>query len=493
MLLFLLLWGIRYFDIVVSCGYTILLNIFIWPVGLTAISYWVYNGSSCSWDDGSRYFNLLLLNPLNQYHPNLFLTLVTTTYLFTWMLLHQLKTPISRYTLFLYKKFLKLVALKLVVISCFTSILGSWWAFQEGSWGGWWNWDLSEYFALVIVFTFSYLIHIRSPQTHPITSTLNLVCLLALTVLLNFFVQYNLTTTSHTFGQELNRGSILNRHQLIILVAYCFLTLIISRTVLLRDILYNYKNVITWGPTKQTTTIVRYLPWLYWLTFIIIYVSVRAFTKSTTPTLVISSGVSLFFYTFTWQLLLLSLLLTTLLYAWLWSPYQTLLYCFYLKSPLFLLFFIVRSRRSLCYQSLAHLLIFNIFSLTLFYNYLTFAPNNLNYSSLNTLNFSLEKDYKVLTTAAFDTNFIQVSTIFLRTAAVNYLTVPFLEVTTGSISTYSFYIPMSYTEQRLYLTTLYTMWFGYEFEFITPLLATFMLLGLISLISYLGLNKLLRK
>ena len=35
--------------------------------------------------------------------------------------------------------------------------MGGLWAYQEGSWGGWWDWDISEVFGLFIYLVFSTL------------------------------------------------------------------------------------------------------------------------------------------------------------------------------------------------------------------------------------------------------------------------------------------------------------------------------------------------
>ena len=41
------------------------------------------------------------------------------------------------------------------IILTITLYFGGWWALQEGSWGGWWNWDASEVLGLI---TLLYLI-----------------------------------------------------------------------------------------------------------------------------------------------------------------------------------------------------------------------------------------------------------------------------------------------------------------------------------------------
>jgi len=93
--------------------------------------------------------NLLLTNSLNKYHPGLFFLSVlglftainsqffnfyqTRTFCFNYAAL-LLPTSVTYFTL------LNIIAL----------VLGSWWAFQEGTWGGWWNWDASEVLGLLV-------------------------------------------------------------------------------------------------------------------------------------------------------------------------------------------------------------------------------------------------------------------------------------------------------------------------------------------------------
>jgi len=95
--------------------------------------------------------------------------------------------------IFVYIKF----SIPLITIALY---LGSWWALQEGSWGGWWNWDASEFFGLLI---FYYLIlSVHRPDL--VKSLLLLVNFLLKTqyLLVIFFLllQLNFNVISHNFG-----------------------------------------------------------------------------------------------------------------------------------------------------------------------------------------------------------------------------------------------------------------------------------------------------
>jgi cytochrome c biogenesis factor len=83
--------------------------------------------------------------------------------------------------------------------------LGASWAYQEGSWGGWWAWDPSEAFGLVILVILISIFHYNFLDKKPILfkSVLKIgsICVLLVYTLL----QSNFSITSHNFG--LNEGS----------------------------------------------------------------------------------------------------------------------------------------------------------------------------------------------------------------------------------------------------------------------------------------------
>jgi hypothetical protein len=152
------------------------------------------------------YFNNLLSNPLNKYHPILFFT----CYIFIYTTLkyrHSFNVDRS-YSESLNKFITYTVSLGksinyywfLILISLY---LGSWWALQEGSWGGWWNWDASEVFGLVILTFLLLILH-----THPVNyswyinfdrSTLYVHSVIIMYVIL----QLSYGITSHNFGLSL--------------------------------------------------------------------------------------------------------------------------------------------------------------------------------------------------------------------------------------------------------------------------------------------------
>lgn len=143
--------------------------------------------------------NLLLINNLNKYHPLIFYTGVSLLLIILIRLgssptiggVFQTQSMLQQIEAFLWVLF-KLIA--------FTLVLGSWWAFQEGTWGGWWNWDPSEVFGLFLFLISIFSIHtISTPALLNFgveRQVLNLISFLSL----YFFIQLNFDLTSHSFG-----------------------------------------------------------------------------------------------------------------------------------------------------------------------------------------------------------------------------------------------------------------------------------------------------
>jgi len=144
--------------------------------------------------------NILLVNILNRYHPYVFY--VCTALLSSYLLLYYfLKSKPTDYVNFnelqLYKKHITSSVLNTGFIFLY---LGSWWACQEGSWGGWWNSDSSEMLGLLL-----WVIALIS--THQILTlasntnwNLTIYIIFNAFLFLYYFLQMNYELTSHNFG-----------------------------------------------------------------------------------------------------------------------------------------------------------------------------------------------------------------------------------------------------------------------------------------------------
>ena len=163
--------------------------------------------------------NNLLTNSINKYHPfllywgGLFLLLVSIYWLYKifWT-----------YYLFYLNKVALTVSLKYIqhfIILFFTLGLGGWWALQEGSWGGWWNWDASEVFGLILLLIILSNIHISNYKSQ-VTIWFWLVNFFVFVILmLYYFIQFNFNLVSHNFDlQSNNIISTFNQYLLFFLI-----------------------------------------------------------------------------------------------------------------------------------------------------------------------------------------------------------------------------------------------------------------------------------
>ena len=145
--------------------------------------------------------NLLLTNNLNKYHPLIFYISVVSLL----NLLYQTSNTLIQSQAFSTTKFsaksyhqINLIT----TVNLFALFLGSWWALQEGTWGGWWNWDPSE--VLGLLFTLAGLLYIHSP-VHYLTFFAHFYRLKFITLAITIsylFIQLNFDLVSHNFGSK---------------------------------------------------------------------------------------------------------------------------------------------------------------------------------------------------------------------------------------------------------------------------------------------------
>lgn len=190
--------------------------------------------------------NLLLTNNLNKYHPFIFYTSV-------WMLFSSITIQnvlirrLSRFQTNEYIFNLMLTVKLTLVINLLALFLGSWWALQEGTWGGWWNWDPSE--VLGLLFTFGSLWHLHSHHFYYNTSLahLKLVLVLICTVFSYLFIQLNFDLVSHNFGSKF---FFFFNHNLFFFEVIFFTILIIIRSLYLYSVISN--TTLTLQPSHSS-------------------------------------------------------------------------------------------------------------------------------------------------------------------------------------------------------------------------------------------------
>ena len=133
------------------------------------------------------FYNLLLNNSINKLHPALiYISAISLIVLIKFKLSYRLHYRVTR----------ALIAQLLIIIN--SLILGGWWAYQEGSWGGWWNWDASEMFGLAILTALVVTSHnsVYVGKDHTLLFR-NLVYIL---FAYYAFLQLNFSLISHNFG-----------------------------------------------------------------------------------------------------------------------------------------------------------------------------------------------------------------------------------------------------------------------------------------------------
>jgi cytochrome c biogenesis factor len=196
-------------------------------------------------------FNILLSNSINKFHPALFyisLLLITVSYpnsLYLPKLRYSLKRDYREFTYF---------TNKLTRIIIFTLFLGSWWALQEGSWGGWWNWDPSEVFGMVVMLLHLNSLHRKSCIGNHTDSLYYTSLVWKFILLIYIFIQFNFDLVSHNFGTRVDQF-IDSSHNFLLLLLLISLTIswnyicLIHSSVSTNSLLINQvgKRNISWN------------------------------------------------------------------------------------------------------------------------------------------------------------------------------------------------------------------------------------------------------
>ena len=143
--------------------------------------------------------NVLLKNSVNKIHPLLLYSSLQIFFLVTYkhlILIQSRDLQVEPWVISSTVVFVKSSS-SLIFVALY---LGSWWALQEGSWGGWWNWDASEFFGLLIFYSIVLLFHI--PYFLKSTTVFVSYCCRVILFLFLFFfmLQLNFSVISHNFG-----------------------------------------------------------------------------------------------------------------------------------------------------------------------------------------------------------------------------------------------------------------------------------------------------
>lgn len=208
-------------------------------------------------------FNTKLLNGLFLIHPFMvylfycFLMAISINLLnFTFIKFYFNNYNPKHFTMFnLLKNFKYSIFLGLTAI-----ILGSWWAFQEINWNGWWSWDLIEIVNLLLILIVLKYIH---------NSNL-LKCKNFLSVSIDLFVILLLPI----FFMGISRFNLVNSlHSFVLLDNFSQFYFIIQFVILFWFFLYTYIKKINMRVDNYNYTLksINFLPLFFYLFFIIFF------------------------------------------------------------------------------------------------------------------------------------------------------------------------------------------------------------------------------
>jgi hypothetical protein len=221
-------------NFIITLIYTLLMFTLLWSVR----EYYILNQYVFLIKNTQYFFNNLLVNPLNKYHPILFFS----AYMFIFNSAPYTNTVTN--CRFNSISNINTTSLNILLsknnffwpLLSFSLFLGSWWALQEGSWGGWWNWDASEVFGLLILTYLLILLHWKTLYTSYIQNLpLSLSTVLGI-VVIYCALQLSYTLVSHNFGLNLIGYGY---------VQFTFLYVLLLSTLLYMFVLLNNQCIIS--------------------------------------------------------------------------------------------------------------------------------------------------------------------------------------------------------------------------------------------------------
>lgn len=176
--------------------------------------------------------NMALLNGILNIHP--WITFMCYSLLLFFLISFFFrKDDIKRW--FFRKNFVKYRLIILVTCSIF---LGSYWAFQELSWGGWWNWDIVELISLNLFF-FSLLIA-HNNYINIFYKNINIKKFILIFLISIIIIRFNLLNSIHSFIDTNNNKMFLKNFVVICIYTYIFY--IFFRKYIIKHSLFKKKS-----------------------------------------------------------------------------------------------------------------------------------------------------------------------------------------------------------------------------------------------------------
>lgn len=150
---------------------------------------------------GSTDLNPLLSNSLNRYHPAVFYLSVSLAFTFLFPRIAVIYQRVNQVK-FRATWTNQPLPLATALVNLIALWMGSWWALQEGTWGGWWNWDPSEMFGLLFTFTMIWFLHSKTLNQELVWAYLKATLVACSLLQAYFFIQLNFDLVSHNFGSK---------------------------------------------------------------------------------------------------------------------------------------------------------------------------------------------------------------------------------------------------------------------------------------------------
>ena len=145
--------------------------------------------------------NTLLTNTLNRYHP--FVFYFSTVLLGSSLVIISINyRPKCAFYLPYSLRSLYFLFYAVILVNLIALWMGSWWALQEGTWGGWWNWDSSEVFGLLVSLSALWILHSSSTLVTVEHLRRKIIISTSSVMAIYFFIQLNFDLVSHNFGAK---------------------------------------------------------------------------------------------------------------------------------------------------------------------------------------------------------------------------------------------------------------------------------------------------
>ncbi len=169
-------------------------------------------------------FNIKLLNGFFLLHPLCIYIFYACLWMYIYIMLQHIFKKIENNKYLTVKKLYFFLRICLIFIIS-SVILGSWWALQEVSWGGWWNWDIVELINLIYVFLFLLFFHFNKIYFNSFRIIYKICFSFIFVISFIFFVRYNMFVSLHSF---LSSNSS-NQYYIILIFFYTLIFIKFSR------------------------------------------------------------------------------------------------------------------------------------------------------------------------------------------------------------------------------------------------------------------------